>query len=84
MFGMGRFCFQFSTQLQNVVVDRTSARIALVSPHFVEKFIPGDHPSGILDQVRQSFELLTCESNWLSLAMGFHGGEVYRHFPKNK
>jgi hypothetical protein len=34
--GMGRLCFQFLAQLQNVVVDSPGTRIFLVSPHFIE------------------------------------------------
>jgi hypothetical protein len=49
MFGIGGFLFEFSAQLQYVVVDSTSTRIALVSPHFVEEFVPGDYSSGILN-----------------------------------
>lgn len=63
MLGIGRFCFEFSAQLQYVVVDGASTGITLVPPHFVKKFVPADHLSGILDQIRQSFELLACESN---------------------
>lgn len=40
MFRASWFCFQFSTQLQYVVINRTSAWITVVSPHFVEKLIP--------------------------------------------
>jgi hypothetical protein len=34
--GMGRLRFQFSAQLQNVVIDRPCRGIVLVSPHFIE------------------------------------------------
>jgi hypothetical protein len=46
-----------------VVVDRASTRIRLVSPHFVEKFIPRDHPSCILEEIDKSLELLAGESD---------------------
>jgi len=36
MKGMGRLCFQFFAQLQNVVIDSPCTRIVLVSPHFME------------------------------------------------
>lgn len=52
VFGIGGFFFEFSSQLQYVVVDRASTRIALVSPHFVEEFVPGDYSSGILNEIR--------------------------------
>src|SRR6202035_4386194 len=34
--GLGRICFQFFAQLQNVVIDGPCTRIVLVSPHFIE------------------------------------------------
>ena len=34
--GMGRLCFQFFAQLQNVVIDSPCTRVVLVSPHFIE------------------------------------------------
>src|ERR1700730_6614824 len=38
--GMGRLCFQFFSQPQNVVIDSPCTRIVLVSPHFIEEFVP--------------------------------------------
>src|ERR1700688_4660980 len=38
--GMGRLCFQFFAQPQNVVIDSPCTRIVLVSPHFIEQFVP--------------------------------------------
>src|SRR5260370_7429764 len=51
VFGTGRFGFQFLAQPQNVVVDRASRRITPVSPHFIQKLIPRDHSSCILEEI---------------------------------
>jgi hypothetical protein len=61
--GKGRFWLQFLAQAQNVVVDRASTRITLVSPDFIEKFIPGDYSSSILEEIGKSLELLEREGN---------------------
>ena len=84
VFGVARFCFEFSAQLQYMVVDGTSRRIILVSPHLTQKLFPRDHPSTILDQVHQSLKLLLGESNRPPLTTGFHGGTVHPHVPKHK
>jgi hypothetical protein len=34
--GMGRLCFQFFAQPQNVVIDGPCTSIVLVSPYFIE------------------------------------------------
>src|SRR5260370_35672054 len=64
-----------------MVVDGASTRIALVSPHLVEKFIPRDHSSCILEEIGQGLELLACESDKLPTSMDFHGIKTYRHVP---
>ena len=38
--GMRRLYFQFFAQPQNVVIDSPCTRIVLVSPHFIEQFVP--------------------------------------------
>jgi hypothetical protein len=47
--GMGRVCFQFFAQLQNVVIDSPCTRIILVSPHYIEQFVPRDHSPPVFD-----------------------------------
>src|SRR5215470_382891 len=67
-----RFSFEFLTKPQNMVVDRSGARVVLVAPHLIEQFVARNHSSRILNQIFESLKLHCCHRNWLSLTKRSH------------
>src|SRR5215831_2747751 len=55
---------QFLPQTQNVIVDRSGARIIVISPNLVQEIVSRNCPVWIRDKVLQHFEL--------------HGSQVHR------
>jgi hypothetical protein len=49
MSGISRIVLQFLSKLEDVIVDSAGAGVVLVSPDFVQEFIPADHSPRILD-----------------------------------
>src|SRR5215510_7442403 len=70
--GLRRFSFELLTQPQNMVVDRTGARIVLVAPHFIEQFVTRNHSSRILNQIFQSLKFHCRHRKRLSFAERGH------------
>jgi hypothetical protein len=84
MSGTRWFFFQLSAQPPDVTVDRSRARIALVTPYLVEKLIARDNSSGIVDQISQDHESLARKGNQPPLMVDFHGREIYGHLSELK
>src|ERR1051325_4685395 len=81
---MGWIFLQLLPQLQNMIVDGASGRIALVSPNLVEELLAGDYPILVLNEESQNLELLGGQWNRFSCLSQFHLGKIYRDVVESK
>src|SRR5713226_8025770 len=84
MYRTRRIAFEFLAQFENVVVNRSCTRVVLVSPYFIEQLVARNHSAGVFDQILESFEFFTCESNGPTVAMNFHRRKTSFHSAKLK
>ena len=58
MYGTGWIFLQFLAKFENVVIDRASGGIVLITPDFVKQFVTADDAVGILHEELESLEFL--------------------------
>src|SRR5580698_4954103 len=68
---------QLLSQLQNVIINRTSGGVVLISPDLIQQFVARNDTFRVLRQKFQRLKLLRGQENRLSFATHFHLGKVY-------
>src|SRR6476646_6091350 len=67
MHWIGGVLLQLLAQFQDVVIHRASGRVIVISPDFVQQFVPSDDAFRVLHHEFQGLELLRGKSNCFAL-----------------
>src|SRR6476660_7671045 len=71
-------------QLEDVIVHGPSRRIVLVSPYFSQQLFTREDMLGAIKHEPENLELMRSQLDGLTIARGFHLGEVHVHVPKRE
>src|SRR6476646_6638276 len=74
----GGILLQLLPKLKDVIVYGPGRGVILVSPDFIQEFVPADHPVGILYEELEGLELLGGEHHEFAVALHFHFPEIGR------
>src|SRR5436309_182815 len=76
VYGTGGILLQLLPKLQDVIIHCSGGRIILVTPDFIQQFVPADDPVCVLDEKLESLKFLSGEHHDFAVALDLHFPEI--------